>query len=274
MTRFEQQCPIPIRLVNGTSVCSGRVEVYHNSVWGTVCDDGWDSNAADVVCRVLNCGTAQSAQTGAFYGEGTGNIWIHGVKCLGTEPTLDQCSASPQGMKNCTHSQDAGVTCTGPVPVRLVNGTNLCSGRVEVYRNSVWGTICDNGWNVITANVVCRMLNCGMAQSAHTGAYYGEGNGDIWFDDVSCNGTETALDQCSVNPRAAINCTHRKDTGVTCSVSFRLASQPKQAEVSYIVSYQYQLSAQCLTLSSETEDCARARFRNLNSVIQPGTFQS
>ncbi|XP_072439763.1 scavenger receptor cysteine-rich type 1 protein M130-like [Chiloscyllium punctatum] len=209
--------PVPIRLVNGASICSGRVEVYRNSVWGTVCNNGWDKNEANVVCRALNCGTPQSAQMGAHYEEGIENIWIQGVKCLGTEPALDQCSGSPQGMKNCTHSQAAGVVCTGPVPVRLVNGTDLCSGRVEVYRNSVWGTICDTGWNETAANVVCRVLNCGTVRSVHTGAYFGEGNGVIWFGDVSCNGTEPALDQCSVNPRVGKNCTHRKDAGVTCS---------------------------------------------------------
>ncbi|XP_043541469.1 deleted in malignant brain tumors 1 protein-like, partial [Chiloscyllium plagiosum] len=209
--------PVPIRLVNGASICSGRVEVYRNSVWGTVCNIGWDTNEANVVCRALNCGTPQSTQMGARYEEGIENIWIQGVKCLGTEPALDQCLGSPQGMKNCTHSQAAGVVCTGPVPVRLVNGTDLCSGRVEVYRNSVWGTICDTGWNETAANVVCRVLNCGTVRSVHTGAYFGEGNGVIWFDDVSCNGTEPALDQCSVNPQVGKNCTHRKDAGVTCS---------------------------------------------------------
>ncbi|XP_067834494.1 deleted in malignant brain tumors 1 protein-like [Heptranchias perlo] len=213
----ESPRPVPVRLVNGNNMCSGRVEVYRNSVWGTVCDNGWDIKGAGVVCRLLNCGTALSGTTAAYFGEGSGEIWLDDVRCQGTEPALDQCPANPWGVNNCTHSQDAGVTCSGPVPVRLVNGSNMCSGRVEVYRNSVWGTVCDNVWDINAASVVCRLLNCGTALSATRAAQYGEGTGPIWLDDVRCNGTEPALDQCPANPWGVNNCTHSQDAEVTCS---------------------------------------------------------
>ena len=41
-----------IRLV-GNSTNQGRVEVQYNGVWGTVCDDDWSDENAQVVCRML-----------------------------------------------------------------------------------------------------------------------------------------------------------------------------------------------------------------------------
>lgn len=104
-----------LRLVNGSSRCSGRVEIFHDQQWGTVCDDRWSSKHAEVVCRELGCGVPLKAHTKAFYGQGTGPIWLDDVNCQGTEAALRECTASAWGHNNCNHREDAGVECAGTV---------------------------------------------------------------------------------------------------------------------------------------------------------------
>ena len=58
-----------VRLVNGPTNYEGRVEVYHNGVWGTVCNDGWDWNDALVVCNELDLDYPIAAIPNAFYGQ-------------------------------------------------------------------------------------------------------------------------------------------------------------------------------------------------------------
>ena len=108
-----------VRLVNGRTINQGRVEVYYNGQWGTVCDDGWDLNDAQVVCRELNLGQALHAVRGSFYHQGTGQIWLDNVNCAGGESSIRSCSHSGWGIRNCGHAKEAGVFCstTGMKPI-------------------------------------------------------------------------------------------------------------------------------------------------------------
>ena len=103
--------PGEVRLVGGSGPHEGRVEVLHNSTWGTVCDDGWDLREARVVCHQLAHGTAVGALRNAAYGVGSGPIWYDNVRCSGSEANLTQCTHNSLGQTHCGHEQDAGVIC-------------------------------------------------------------------------------------------------------------------------------------------------------------------
>ncbi|XP_010284541.1 PREDICTED: deleted in malignant brain tumors 1 protein-like [Phaethon lepturus] len=190
---------LPVQLENGSSNCSGRLEVFHEQKWGTVCDNSWDLTDAQVVCRQLGCGTAVSAPGSARFGQRTGQIWLDDVNCAGAETVLTECRAKPWGDHNCNHGEDAGVECSGvaePAPVRLVNGPNHCAGRIEVFHEMRWGTVCGDGWDRAEASVVCRQVCCGAALSAPGSVHFGQGPDPIWLDDVNCSGHEAALSEC------------------------------------------------------------------------------
>ena len=121
-----------IRLVEGSTDLEGRVEVCRNSMWGTVCDDGWDNLDARVVCRQLGfsvSGTkyirnaiadkknkhlyfyligARSIHS-ALFGQGSMPITLNNVQCIGNESRLLDCRSGI--VRYCSHSEDAGVKC-------------------------------------------------------------------------------------------------------------------------------------------------------------------
>ena len=102
-----------MRLVGGSSYNEGRVEIYYNYQWGTVCDDGWDDIDAGVVCRQLGFGPSGTAIGSAGFGQGSGSIWLDSITCTGSESTLASCGHLGVGIsRSCYHYEDAGVKCS------------------------------------------------------------------------------------------------------------------------------------------------------------------
>ena len=103
---------IAIRLVGGSTYNEGRVEVKYNGEWGTVCDDGWSYSDTYVVCRQLGFGRYGSYYRNAYFGQGTGPIWLDNVECTGSESTLASCGhLGLEIIRSCSHSEDVGVRC-------------------------------------------------------------------------------------------------------------------------------------------------------------------
>ncbi|XP_061081753.1 deleted in malignant brain tumors 1 protein-like [Conger conger] len=204
-----------VRLVGGTDLCSGRVEVHHGSSWGTVCDADFDQQDAEVVCRELGCGAPKELRGAAAFGQGEGQVWAEEIQCRGNESQINFCPTAASQNQPCSHGNDVSLVCSDSI--RLVNGSSPCAGRVEVYRDGEWGRVCDRGWDLRDAVVVCRQLGCGDAVDALREAHFGPGSGTIWMGPVSCSGSESSLKQCGSQGWGKHRCNHGEDAGVICS---------------------------------------------------------
>ncbi|XP_045883209.1 scavenger receptor cysteine-rich domain-containing protein SCART1 isoform X1 [Meles meles] len=211
-----------LRLRDGQSRCDGRVEVFLDGVWGRVLDDAWDLRGAHVVCRQLGCGLADRAYDAPAPRRGAVRVGLSRARCQGTETRLTQCNVSASPLVPAGAARDAGVVCSGSRWVRLAGGPHRCAGRVEVLHGGVWGTVCDDGWDLRDAHVVCRQLGCGQALRALGAAPFGAGSGRIWLDQLGCSGRESALWQCPSRGWGQQDCGHKEDAGVVCSGSVAL----------------------------------------------------
>ncbi|KAH1170203.1 neurotrypsin [Mauremys mutica] len=221
-----------IRLAGGKGSHEGRLEVHYSRQWGTVCDDGWTELNTQVVCRQLGFKYGKSAAE-SYSEESTRPIWLDDVSCSGKESTILQCSKREWGKHDCSHQEDVRIIChpdndshrfsLGP-PIRLMDGETKKEGRVEIFINGQWGTICDDGWSDKDAAVVCRQLGYKGSARARTMAYFGEGKGPIHVDNVKCTGNERSLADCIKQDIGTHNCRHSEDAGVICDYLGKKAS--------------------------------------------------
>ncbi|XP_064804326.1 T-cell differentiation antigen CD6-like isoform X4 [Oncorhynchus masou masou] len=200
--------------------CSGVVEVLHRGLWRPVTLDLGSAEWAKVVediCTNLSCGAVYERRQ-----NGTATLNYSSSTCL------SQCVYRDLLVENCTElsytdcSNLTEITC-GHQAVRLVGGSHHCEGRVELWSEEKWGTVCDDSWDLRDGGVVCAQLGCGSALnvSGQDGSFEA-GVGLVLLDEVNCGGSERNLWECpslgTVN-----DCGHKEDAAVVCS---GIPSQP------------------------------------------------
>uniref|UniRef100_A0A3P9H0A6 Neurotrypsin n=1 Tax=Oryzias latipes TaxID=8090 RepID=A0A3P9H0A6_ORYLA len=218
---------LPMRLIGGESESEGTVEVFHAGQWGSICDDQWDDSDAEVVCRQLGLSGAAKAWGQAHFGKSSGRVWLDEVRCTGNELSLEQCTKSAWGEHNCLHSEDAGVSCHPLTDgaTRLVGGAGSHEGRLEIFYQGQWGTVCDDGWTKSNSQVVCRQLDI------PPGPRFGVGSGPILLDDVNCTGKEPSLLLCSRREWLCHDCSHQEDVHIACNPEINGESLPASLRV-------------------------------------------
>ena len=221
-----------LRLVGARSAHCGRVEICHNNMWGTICDDGWDDREATVVCKQLGYETYERRFLGGHdFGEGNGPIWLANLRCRDYYTHITQCgNPLSWGEHNCGHDEDAGVCCRrteapkpDSLPVRLTCppgcSCNTCpdeldgtvSGIVEVEVDGEWGPISSVYWTPNASKVFCGQLGYPVAIPQHEvitdvniTCEQSSGIGMIepqmylytLLKELECSGVESELKQC------------------------------------------------------------------------------
>ena len=123
-----------MRLADGYRDGEGRVEIFHDGHWGTVCDDFWDIKDAQVVCRELGYSRALLALQTSLFGEGNGHIWLDNVHCVGNESSIANCQHNGWNDNDCYHYEDASVICSNTTGESLGECRHLtCISRQLLY---------------------------------------------------------------------------------------------------------------------------------------------
>ncbi|KAL0978191.1 hypothetical protein UPYG_G00167270 [Umbra pygmaea] len=241
----------------------GRVEVYYSGEWGTVCDDDFSIQAANVVCRELGYVEAVSWSPSSKYGKGEGRIWLDNVHCTGREVTLAQCESNGFGVSDCKHSEDVGVVCSQrripgfkfistlannmqslnvqveEVRFRAISSQRkripISEGYVEVKDGGKWRQICDHEWTDMNSHVICGMFGFPGEKGYNLKVYKllaKRRKKNYWGFGVNCTGNEASLHECKLGHKVELkgNSTCEKGMPVVVSCVPGRAFAPSHAQ--------------------------------------------
>ncbi|XP_052763243.1 scavenger receptor cysteine-rich type 1 protein M160-like [Mya arenaria] len=189
-------CNSTVRLLNGTSERSGRVEVFHQGEWGTICADDFDNDDADVVCRKAGIRLWNaSVLTGSTFGRGNLSNIINSTNCTGQEWDLSACKSSPWQESSCNGTDVASVNCKVlNSEIRLVGGTTNFDGEVEIKYKNIWRKI-GSFYDKTTVDGICSFLGFNFSSdAAYTNTrHYGD---SYLFRNLQCRGDESDISLC------------------------------------------------------------------------------
>ncbi|XP_038076127.1 deleted in malignant brain tumors 1 protein-like [Patiria miniata] len=219
----------------------GRVEVLNNGQWGTVCRDGWGFFDALVVCKQL--GFPWLAKYGWKHdaGNGTGPVWLSNVRCKGSETRLDECANDGWMEHQCADAgHAAAVKCldqdewkdpdsigdvhlSGGSIIPDSEGLALLKLDVVKYDNYRF-MVCDHGWDIADADVICRQKGFHSAHRAITGSYFAKPTPtsvatyeSYLATDFACTGNESHILQCPAKAWFQDECPTGNQAGVICN---------------------------------------------------------
>ena len=112
-----------VKLVNGPTDYQGTVAIFYNGTWGSLCDDSWQYDDADVICRQIGYESAARVWYRARYGVAPGPILVDQIDCPRGVDHILKCrpEVAKWGIHDCSKREDAGVDCRRVVPVKPAN---------------------------------------------------------------------------------------------------------------------------------------------------------
>ncbi|KAL7298469.1 hypothetical protein TKK_0008256 [Trichogramma kaykai] len=130
------------------------------------------------------------------------------------------------------------------VPVRLLGGKTIKEGRLQLRVGEKWGTVCNYGWTMRDAALVCHQLgltldpdNWYMERSDIPRAGTNE---DIVLSNIQCTEDDVDISRCKAETADEFenSCTHENDVGVRCTdvawAGLRLGPLALRSDLQYI----------------------------------------
>ena len=244
-----------MRLVGMNSSHKGRVELFYEGQWGTICNNDYGL-VSRVICYQLNFTSfpasyyaksvrnleeSDKASLSSYSNDKPIHFWdidcgpvfsnppsvIHLLRCDYEE--IDENI-------NCTHADDLVVFCNESnmeepylTQVRLVksagaeieannsSSTFSSSGTLEIFLNSTWGNVCYTNFSQYDGDTACRQLGYTGVSSIYQ--ITSKTTDTLWLNNVECNSSKPCLNNCFEAEHVVkqSNCDNELYVGLECS---------------------------------------------------------